>query len=555
MIRENIDEEERFGHSVGAYERERFARIERNRALMEKLGVAPLSQRLETFMPARPSSSKPAGHLKRPRKVDSVASQLETGAEPVTATPRRRSLRVRGIAPEGTEQGATGSTLMNASAEEDQKPTGPILEDQRFAELTLPDYGADLDPSDEDTGVGDIDDSSLRLRRVRAFRRAWDDLSSTSAAISTRDSSMDAERFKSWTLDEKTGFLKLVPARIYSGVMFPRTDAWTIAVGDKAGHVGIAITSFDLRDTLPVHVLSMRVHRDTTAGLAVLSHGPCARRLLSVSYDGSARVLDLEKEMVETVLADNQERILKTVVPSSLNEDVFWTTASHRSLGGFIMRHDLRQDQKSFDVFRIADCRVYSIDLQYGRTSSTAVGHEGLLAVTTAREGVLVFDPRRMEGGAIRRAAPKPLYTLPHTRAVTGANWSPSGTRLLTTCYDDLLRVWRHDGNDFPLEHRFVHNNHTGRWVTPFDAQWDPTTDHKLFACGSMNHNPEHGVDLFNTEVTRRTVWQRLTGEPMTAIAAVLAWHPAGVALAGCTASGRVYLWGESNGLEEERLL
>ncbi len=537
--------------SVGAYERERLARIERNRVLMEKLGVTPLAQQLDSVLPTRPSTLKPVGQTKRARKAADEALRSDTGVDQVAATPRRRSLRVRGIAPEGSREGPGGLRPDKEHLEDEKKPTGPVLEDQKLVDIALLDYGAGPDVSDNDEASEPDDDSSVRKRRVRAFQLAWNDLpvSSATNSASKAETTLSVERFKRWSLDEQTGFLKLVPARIYSAVMLPRTDAWAVAVGDKIGHVGIAVTTSGLEGMPPVHVLSTRVHRDTTSGLATIDQSSTTRRLLSVSYDGSARVLDLEKEMVQTVLVDDRERILKTVVPSSLNEHVFWTTASHRSLGGFLIRNDLRQDQKSFDIFPVAENRVYSVDLQQNCRMSAGTGDGSLVAVTTARDGVLVFDVRRMETGASRRAAPKAVFTLPHDRAVTAANWSPSGTRLLTTCYDDFLRIWHYDGNNFPLEYRFAHNNHTGRWVTPFDARWDPITDHKLFACGSMNHSPEHGVDLFHTELNRRSVWRRLTGDPMTAIAAVLAWHPAGLALAGCTASGRVYIWGETSRL------
>jgi len=548
--------------SLGAYERERLARMERNRMLMEKLGVTSLSNRLETITTVREQALKPIGYSKRTPKAEKRARNSENEVDRGELEPRRRSLRVRGIAPAGAGTSAEEPKNSQLQLKEEETSRGPFLEDQTFAEVALENYGASSESSmvNDDCDRSDVDDvdgskdggdqKSLCTRRARLFQRAWCSAMACTSLSTSEHLAKDPSRFHRWVLDEASGFFKLVPARIYSATMHPRLDAWTMMVGDKAGHVGLAVVPRERVAEHAVQVLCMRVHRDTTAGMAPRAGSANSQQLLTVSYDGSARLLDIEKQTIQTVLVDERERIFKSIALSTENDNVFWTTASHRSLGGFLVRHDLRQSQKSFDAFGISDSRVYSVSLQHQGAAGAVPGHDGLLAVTTARDGVLIFDQRRIETGATRRSTSKPLFALPHERATTAATWSPSATRLLTTCYDDLLRIWHYDGSECSLEHRFVHNNHTGRWVTPFEACWDPATDHKIFACGSMNHNPVHGVDLFHVELNKRSVWNRLTGEPMTAIAAVLAWHPAGHALIGGTASGRVYLWGEAHGSE-----
>ena len=55
------------------------------------------------------------------------------------------------------------------------------------------------------------------------------------------------------------------------------------------------------------------------------------------------------------------------------------------------------------------------------------------------------------------------------------------GTKLLTTCKDDRLRVWDlKTGSDFSspkASQQVRHNNNTGRWLTAFKANWIPASD------------------------------------------------------------------------------
>ena len=55
------------------------------------------------------------------------------------------------------------------------------------------------------------------------------------------------------------------------------------------------------------------------------------------------------------------------------------------------------------------------------------------------------------------------------------------GTKLLTTCKDDRLRVWDlKTGSDFSspkASQQVRHNNNTGRWLTAFKANWIPSSD------------------------------------------------------------------------------
>ncbi|CAN0326224.1 unnamed protein product, partial [Hapterophycus canaliculatus] len=88
------------------------------------------------------------------------------------------------------------------------------------------------------------------------------------------------------------------------------------------------------------------------------------------------------------------------------------------------------------------------------------------------------------------------------------------------------------------------HNNHTGRWLTKFQASWDPKSK-SLFAIGSMQKNP-HGVS-FNTIVgggaAKPSAVGVTGGEIMTSIPSVVDFHPSRDIVAGVNGSGRAYIF------------
>ena len=135
----------------------------------------------------------------------------------------------------------------------------------------------------------------------------------------------------------------------------------------------------------------------------------------------------------------------------------------------------------------------------------------------------------------------KPLSRLQHSKSCQAAYFSPDGKgSLLTTCYDDLLRVWRPKGGaideDPKSALKIKHNNQTGRWVLPFRAVWTPGSDGAVV--GSMKRE----VEVF--DAAKGTLAAKLSdAERMTAIASRFAVHPTRNIIAAGTASGRIHIY------------
>ncbi|KZT58936.1 WD40 repeat-like protein, partial [Calocera cornea HHB12733] len=149
--------------------------------------------------------------------------------------------------------------------------------------------------------------------------------------------------------------------------------------------------------------------------------------------------------------------------------------------------------------------------------------------------------------------AGKPGYGLlkaqyQHGASASSAYWDPSGRKIVSTSYDDHVRVWDLQGDSLAREAPFQvfkprrqisHNCQTGRWLTILRAQWSPNPDvHPHFTIGNM----EHSLDVFSH--TGEVIAQLYDSTKISAVQAVTCSHPSIVerAVSG-NGSGRCILW------------
>lgn len=88
-----------------------------------------------------------------------------------------------------------------------------------------------------------------------------------------------------------------------------------------------------------------------------------------------------------------------------------------------------------------------------------------------------------------------------HGKSCSAAYWDPWGRRIVTTSYDDKLRVWTLNPQSFMLDAPLPathfkpgkvipHNCQTGRWLTILRAQWSLNTEYMPhFTIGNMKRN------------------------------------------------------------------
>ena len=191
--------------------------------------------------------------------------------------------------------------------------------------------------------------------------------------------------------------------------------------------------------------------------------GGLGGKLVSCAYDGVVRALDAEKAAFLELFASEDDDEFSACDVSADGREMHLVD-NH----GNYHRVDVRAGKLAAPAVQLHEKKINTVHLEPGA--------ERAIATSCGDQTVCVWDVRRTGKGA------KPLSRLQHGKSCQAAYWSPDGAgHLLTTCYDDLLRVWRPAGKgatagavdeDPKSALKIRHNNQTGRWVLPFRAVW-----------------------------------------------------------------------------------
>ena len=140
-------------------------------------------------------------------------------------------------------------------------------------------------------------------------------------------------------------------------------------------------------------------------------------------------------------------------------------------------------------------------------------------------------------------------------RAVTSCYFHPSIENiLLSTCYDDQIRIHDITRGEHRLVTSIEHNNQTGKWISPFRAQWDPKSSGTAnawssFICADM----AKALDTYYVQnksmdrvITKQSMSPMLTSQP-----AVCAAHPKRNLVCAGNASGKIILYAQTKEVVE----
>lgn len=497
---------------LSAYEKERLSNIARNRETLVALGLdsAVTEIRASKAGSRRPVVKGSAINKKEKREV---------------VPPRKPSLRQRNLDPEGKVV-----------------PDKPALPEPAAVERHPRKPSVPLDAAKISTGAVSAEEAAAFLARLT-------DLDATAAAATPRTKASPKKRparaeapnalpldLSGLTVGEDD-IAKLVPERIFSLEMHPSASKLLVAAGDTWGRVGL--WDVDAGDDTPV--ATFEPHSRPVAGVRVAPHLP--HLLLSCSHDGAVRCLDLGgaggangggASFVEVYTApedgDGQRPLLHGF---SRDAGEGGCLALCRS-DGVVVLLDPRAPSASCASAQLHEKKVFSADFSPARPH--------LLASASLDRTVSLWDVRAL-GGKGGGKRPKPLATLEHGLSVTSARFSPDGGRLLTTCNDDLLRVWAcaagASDKDWSLRASAKHNNKTGRYLTPFQAEWLRGSDSTVL-CGSLSQ--PRGIDVFDASDGCELA-QRLEPDTLTSVVSLIAQHPTRPVVAASNASGKCYLW------------
>ncbi|XP_067012181.2 WD repeat-containing protein 76 [Anabrus simplex] len=305
--------------------------------------------------------------------------------------------------------------------------------------------------------------------------------------------------------------------RTHSMAIHPSESKVLIVTGDAIGTIGI----WDVQSTA-----DPQVYHPHKAPVFCTSFCPTySTRLYTTCIDGTVRRCDLDKLMFERVYV-SKGRIAKNYhTPWHCQRSSTELLVAHGNGSvGFI---DMRSGEDSVQFY---NCHERSV-----RTVHVHPVEDQFFVTASGIGEVCIWDSR-----FINKKSPKPVCSMPHSKGLKSAFFSPGGSLLLTTCNDDRLRIFNTENvqaGRSQVVTTVIHDNQTGRWLTPFKAMWHPRRD-DVFVIGAMD--PNRAIDVYGVH---GLLLRKIRDPLLTTILSVVQFHPSLDIIAGANSSGRVHVF------------
>ncbi|XP_028926319.1 WD repeat-containing protein 76 isoform X2 [Ornithorhynchus anatinus] len=350
------------------------------------------------------------------------------------------------------------------------------------------------------------------------FLQTWTEMSQLSGNIIQQPSSLESYQASlSGMAISKETVCKVTKDRIFSLAVHPSESRLLVAAGDRQGQVGL----WDLdQGPAGAGVYTFAPHIQAVSCLYFSPANPA--HLLSLSYDGTVRCADFSRAVFEEVYR-NEDLSLSSF--TFLSDDASSLLVGHWNGGVAVV------DRRAPAPVQWADLGPSLVRTIHGHPL-----HRQYFVAAGARN-VAIFDVR-----CLKPRRNQPLLSLPgHTKSLASAYFSPAtGCRVVTTCADDTLRVFDTScvGSKAPLLTTVRHNNNTGRWLSRFQAIWDPKQE-DCFVVGSMSR--PRRIEVFHA--TGRLLHSFAHEDWLGSVCSINALHPSCPVLAGGNSSGKVHVF------------
>ncbi|XP_049469472.1 WD repeat-containing protein 76 isoform X2 [Panthera uncia] len=464
---------------LSPYERKRLKNISENANFFASLQLSASAARLREMIKKR---QPPESKRKMPKKREN-------------GTGCRRSMRLLKVDPSGVSLPATPTQPTLIADENPLLPPGPL----------------EMTPENRD------DDNDL----FKGFLQTWAEVSKTSIKNTEKELS-SIKNYKAnlngMVINEDTVH-KVTKGPILSVALHPSEIRTLVAAGAKSGQVGLwDLTHQSEEDGIYV----FQPHSQPVSCLYFSPANPA--HILSLSYDGTLRCGDFSRAIFEEVCRDERSSFSSF---DFLGEDASTLIVGHWN--GNISLVDRRTPGTSYEKLinsslrKIRTVHVHPVHRQYFITAGLRDTH--------------IYDARHLNP-----RGSQPLISLTeHTKSIASAYFSPlTGNRVVTTCADCKLRIFDSSciSSQIPLLTTIRHNTITGRWLTRFQAVWDPKQEDCVIV-GSMAH--PRRVEIFHE--TGKQVHSFFGGECLVSVCSINAMHPTRYIMAGGNSSGKIHVF------------
>ncbi|XP_057577945.1 WD repeat-containing protein 76 isoform X2 [Hippopotamus amphibius kiboko] len=464
---------------LSPYERKRLKNISENANFFASLQLSESAARLREMIRKR---QPPESKRKKPKKKEN-------------GTGCRRSMRLLKVDPSGVSLPATPAQPIVVADENPLLPPGPL----------------EMTPENRD-GNSEL---------FKGFLQTWAEVSKTRSKNTVKElSSIKSYKanLNGMIISEDTVY-KVTKGSIFSMALHPSEIKTLVAAGAKSGQVGLWDLTHQPKED---GVYVFQPHSQPVSCLYFSPVNPS--HLLSLSYDGTIRCGDFSRAVFEEVYRDERSSFSSF---DFLAEDASTLIVGHWE--GSMSLVDRRTPGTSCE-------KLISSSLSKIRTVHVHPVHRQYF-ITAGLRDIHIYDARRLNS-----SRSQPLISLTeHTKSIASAYFSPlTGNRVVTTCADCKLRIFDSSciSSKIPLLTTIRHNTITGRWLTRFQAMWDPKQEDCVIV-GSMAH--PRRVEVFHE--TGKWVHSFLGGECLASVCSINAMHPTRYILAGGNSSGRIHVF------------
>ena len=238
---------------------------------------------------------------------------------------------------------------------------------------------------------------------------------------------------------EDKSSVKVTPDRIYCISVHPSKDKILASAGDKQGSLGFwDVSEFDIDEP---KTFMFDVHTKT---ISCSQYSPTNSNLLfTSSYDGSIRYLDLNQAKSMEAFVDND--YFFTHFDMDLTGNIIYFSTMEGTVG----IKDIREPTNIFTGYELHEKKVGCVSLNKLRPE--------LMVTGSLDRTMCLWDVRKLDSDC-------KVQEFNFTNTITSAYWSPTGDKVVSTSYDDLIRVFDYNESRKLKECiQIPHNSHVGR--------------------------------------------------------------------------------------------
>ncbi|OEJ84175.1 DNA damage-binding protein CMR1 [Hanseniaspora osmophila] len=540
---------------LSEFQKKRLENIKRNNALLSKLNLKNISNKISS---AAGASANSTAKLKKRAPVTKKTNRVKK--ETIPTAPLRQSRRLRGQTADGNVlPNVSDSQLFNGKLKdgvklEDDKENQEWheeLKDTRVSgDVSLGDLLDDSKLASKYSDLSKLSNGDLfeEWKKYEKGRDSSDGITASEKQLHELREEFDLQLYPHFEPNE----IKITDERISAMFYHPMVEQKLIIAGDVSGNLGFwKVPELPKGQTMDEEeipdITKFKLFQKNVGNICCQPSN--MSKIVTSSYDGTLRTIDLNNMKSEELLYNVDVGGISDL--QFQDENVAFMT----TLEGEFLQYDLRVPVKKVgEVLRLADKKIGSFHINPKNSHEIATG--------SLDRTLRVWDVRKLTG--------KPEWSqyedynsceivrqYDSRLSVSAVNYSTYDDTLVCNGYDNTIRLFDVSWNNAspsssssssssvkkeegggsantslePFK-TIMHNCKTGKWTSILKARFKLNRD--VFAIANMSR----AIDIYTSKGDQIAHLQTAT------VPAVVAWHPFENWIVGGNSSGKVFLFG-----------